>query len=145
MTLPCLSPLPYFGVDLGQDRAYAAAMAAAANQAWQLGAPPKTDAAAAKRATELLEASLTPAQLEQFKANGWFDVVGGTTGMLYRIRHGKSHNVELMRDGKRVRTLCFYPGGNLPAADCMLAQKIAIECDEGSVLAIANFSTAEAR
>lgn len=142
----------YLGGDMDRGRAAspeaavrAAMLYFAGNAAGQPISPDPVSDAAASRARALLERSLTPEQLEQFKANGWFDVVGGVTGMRYRIRYGSSHNVELLRDGTTVRTLCFFPRGNLPPADVMLAQKISIESDENGVLAVANFSSVARR
>jgi hypothetical protein len=91
------------------------------------------------RAHQLLEAWLSPAQLEQFRTSGYFDVIGSDSGKLYRVRHGRQMNVdELDSGGKPLTTWCFLPGGRLPVSDVMLAQKIALETDEKITLVIAH-------
>ena len=42
------------------------------------------------------------------------------------------------RSGESVATWCFRPEGDLPIADVMLAQKIALENNEQAGLALAN-------
>jgi hypothetical protein len=97
-------------------------------------------AMARQRGLELLEANLTPDQLKQFLATRRFDVVGGVTGHIYRIRMaaGPMHVEELDHRGHCVRRLCFYPRGRLVDGDVVLAQKVALEAFEVEALAIAN-------
>jgi hypothetical protein len=86
----------------------------------------------------LLRAWLTPEQLFQFNSYGYFEVVGGETGVRYRIRHGIATNVEeLDQEGRPVIGRCFLPIGYLVAGDVMLAQKIALETNERTALAVA--------
>ena len=76
----------------------------------------------------------------QFNAEGAFDVTGCHSGKRYRILHGTSLNVHEL-DGAGVPQVCwcFVPnGGYCVAGDVMLAQKIALETDELSALAVAN-------
>jgi len=90
------------------------------------------------RARRLLEAWLTPAQREQLKWRRYFDVVGSHSGRRYRIYTGVAMNVcELDEHGRIGRGLCFLPLGSLPACDVMLAQKLALETSEESVMLIA--------
>ena len=90
------------------------------------------------KALALLKSWLSPEQLEQYELFSAFDVTGSDTGKRYRIRHGKAQNVyELDGNGNAISGLCFWPG-QLPAGDCMLAQKIALETRESEALAVAN-------
>src|SRR4051812_26767404 len=78
------------------------------------------------KAKTLLRSWLSPTQLDQFDTYGWFEVVGGTTGKLYRVAYGTCANVfEVANNGILVTGLCFVPAGRLAEGDVMLAQKIA--------------------
>jgi hypothetical protein len=92
-----------------------------------------------ERGLALLMDWLTPKQRERLKEHGCFEVEGSDTRRRYRIRHGQVQNVdELDCDGNYVRGWCFAPAGNLVPGDVMLAQKIALECNERKTLRIAN-------
>jgi hypothetical protein len=94
---------------------------------------------AEKRSIRLLEANLSPAQRKQYEKFGYFEVIGGTTGKCYRIRHGYSMNIEeVLKDGSLGCRWCFSPRGDLPAGDVMLAQKLALELYECEALLVAN-------
>jgi hypothetical protein len=83
---------------------------------------------AEKRSIRLLETNLSPTQRKQYKEFDYFEVIGGTTGRCYRIRHGYSMNIEeVQKDGSLACRWCFSPRGDLPAGDVMLAQKLALE------------------
>ena len=86
---------------------------------------------------------LSPAQREQRRRCGYFDVIGGDTGSRYRIKQG--FQLGLLDNKSRTRAvLCFMPQGDLPAGDVMLAQKLALELFELDTLKIANkFSVAQ--
>jgi|GraSoiStandDraft_4_1057263.scaffolds.fasta_scaffold393699_2 hypothetical protein len=45
------------------------------------------------RARPLLEAWLSPVQLEQLRTSGYFDVIGSDSGKIYRVRQGRLMNV----------------------------------------------------
>jgi hypothetical protein len=96
------------------------------------------------RGLRLLEENLSPAQRNQYKRCGYFDVVGGETGGRYRIKYGFEMNVELLdTKGSVVHSLCFMPEGELAVGDVMLAQKLALELFESQTLEVANsFSSA---
>jgi len=86
----------------------------------------------------LLRDWLSPAQRAQFAKKGYFEVVGGETGRLYRIYAGAMSNVcEIDEKGRPKLGLCFRTMGELPIGDVMLAQKIALESGESSALAVA--------
>ncbi len=90
------------------------------------------------RSLRLLRKWLSPAQRAQLSESGYFEVVGGETGRPYRIYVGAATNVcEVDEAGRPKLGLCFMPAGELPIGDVMLAQKIALESCEGSVLAVA--------
>jgi hypothetical protein len=90
------------------------------------------------KARTLLRAWLSLAQRNQFDTHGWFEVVGGTTGKLYRVTYGTCANVfEVANDGILVTGLCFVPAGRLAEGDVMLAQKIALETAESRALSVA--------
>lgn len=92
---------------------------------------------------QLLKDNLSAAQREQYERCNYFEVIGGTTGRRYRIRHGYQLNVEHLDDiGRRIRMLCFMPVGRLAVGDVMLAQKIALELFELDAVRIANKSIA---
>jgi len=93
-----------------------------------------------RRSLELMRRWLSPEQLEQFDTRGYFDVVGSHTGRRYRIRIGTSTNIyELDGLERSVARWCFVPRETLPVGDVMLAQKIALETDERSAMAVAKF------
>ena len=86
----------------------------------------------------LLREWLSPPQRTQFAKTGYFEVVGGETGKQYRIYPGAMANVcEIDEKGHPRFGLCFRTRGELPIGDVMLAQKIALESCESSVLAVA--------
>jgi hypothetical protein len=90
------------------------------------------------RGLALLKSWLSAKQLRCYEQHGYFDVVGSDSGGIYRIHHGTQANIEQLDGyGGPVCAWCFGPEGNLVAGDVMLAQKIALETDERSALAIA--------
>ena len=91
------------------------------------------------RSLILLRRCLSPEQLEQFAARGYFEVTGSDSKKRYRIHAGASVNVcEVDEKGRRQEGLCFMPIGSLPIGDVMLAQKIALESCEREARAVAN-------
>lgn len=91
------------------------------------------------RALRLLRSWLSPSQLAQFDASGYFDVVGSESGKTYRIKCGISANIlELTEDDSPKVTWCVVPDGLPAPGDVMLAQKIALETCEGIALSKAN-------
>ena len=95
--------------------------------------------AAEERAVVLLKQWLSTAQLAQYEKHGYFELTGGHSGKRYRIRPTRQMNVdELDEHGLRKVSYCFGPEGELPIGDVMLAQKIALENDEQTAIALAN-------
>jgi hypothetical protein len=98
-----------------------------------------TSSQAEHKALALLGAWLSPTQAEQYNSYKHFEVIGSDTGTRYRIRHGRTMNIDQLDSvGNRVREWCFLPEGKLAAGDVMLAQKIALETFESQALAVAN-------
>jgi hypothetical protein len=95
-----------------------------------------------QRGLKLLREWLSQEQLAQYDAHSYFDVTGCHTGKRYRICHGNGANIIELDDAATPRTgWCFVPSDYLVAGDVMLAQKIALETDEGGALAVAqNFT-----
>jgi hypothetical protein len=91
------------------------------------------------RARRLLREWLSPAQLAQFDADGYFDVIGSETRRRYRIHEGTASNVfEIDEEGRATAGWCFVSMRPLARCDVMLAQKIALETGELNVLSFAN-------
>src|SRR5258705_12369380 len=91
------------------------------------------------RGVALLREWLSPMQRAQFDASKSFDVVGCDSGRRYRILYGKVTNVHEIDDADQPGMgWCFVPSGHLVAGDVMLAQKIALETNERTTLALAN-------
>jgi len=99
------------------------------------------------RGVILLRSWLSPTQLRSYDRFEYFDVIGGDSGGIYRIHHGKQANIEqLDRAGEPVCAWCLVPEGDLVPGDVMLAQKIALETNERAALAIAvSYSTSHPR
>jgi hypothetical protein len=96
------------------------------------------DAEAERRGWELLLSELDPAQRLSLEQHGYFDVIGGTTGIRYRITKGRQQNVYRLDARGRVTTgLCFVPTGGLCEGDVMLAQKTSLELVEKDALKVA--------
>ena len=90
------------------------------------------------RGINLLKEWLSPEQLTQYESYGHFDVIGRHSGTRYRIRYGTGLNITQIGSRGNVEAgLCFVPCEQLVAGDVMLAQKIALETDEWSALAVA--------
>jgi hypothetical protein len=94
------------------------------------------------RGLRLLREWLSPAQLAQYDAHRYFDVIGCHSGKRYRIRHGTATNIHELDDaGDPATGWCFVPRDYLVAGDVMLAQKVALETNERGALAVArNFA-----
>src|SRR4249920_2537286 len=91
------------------------------------------------RGIMLLREWLSPMQRAQFDASKYFDVVGCDSGTRYRIHYGRVTNVHQIDEvGQPVMGWCFVPSGGLVAGDVMLVQKIALETNEQTTLAVAN-------
>lgn len=90
------------------------------------------------KADKLLESVLNSAQRDQLKKLGGF-VLRGQSGQLYRIRYGRSANVDVLdKDGNVIDRLCAHPIMDVPDQDTMVAQKVMLECDEQAFLRMAN-------
>lgn len=96
--------------------------------------------AADLRSRELLFRHLTAEQRRTVEKNKWFVVVGGKSGITYRIRtdHGIAGNIGVMRGERIEATLCCHCSSDIPACDQFLAQKLALMWDEDNFLRTAN-------
>jgi hypothetical protein len=91
---------------------------------------------ALNRARDLLLSQLTDEQRAHLVEHNWFVVIGSRSRRRYKIdAHHIVANVRRLDDGAR---LCAHCNDNLPISDHLLAQKLMIENDEDSFLAIAN-------
>jgi hypothetical protein len=91
-----------------------------------------------RRGIRLLREWLSAEQLAQFEKHEYFEVTGCQSGKRYRIRYGTATNIhELDQYGHPIFGWCFVPNEPLVPGDVMLAQKIALEIDELSALAVA--------
>jgi hypothetical protein len=89
-------------------------------------------------ALRLLKDNLSPGQRHQLELFNYFDVVGGDTGAYYRVHFDRQMNVEqLETSGKSIAWFCFIAEGQLPVADTVLAQKMALELFETEALRVA--------
>jgi hypothetical protein len=87
---------------------------------------------------QLMREWLSPEQLAQYDAYGYFDVIGSDSGKRYRVQLGTGMNIlELDDAGDFLLGWCFVPEGCLVAGDVVLAQKIALETNESGALAVA--------
>ena len=94
---------------------------------------------ARRKAKILLLEHLDMEQFKDFQKEGFF-FVKSPSGRLYRIREGRSINIDLMKDNSRSeveKRLCGHPEIMCPNEDTMLAQKIYLEKLENDFLGIA--------
>ena len=94
---------------------------------------------ARRKAKILLLEHLDMEQFKDFQKEGFF-FVKSPSGRLYRIREGRSINIDLMKDNSRSeveKRLCGHPEIMCPNEDTMLAQKIYLEKLENNFLGIA--------
>ena len=91
------------------------------------------------RGWKLLKENLSEEQLNRLERSGYFAVTGGTTGLLYHIRTGRTFNVDILgKAGQCGTSICFQPEGGLCTGDVMLTQKLALELREEEALRTAN-------
>ena len=98
--------------------------------------------AAKKRSLELLFSHLTTKEAETFKEHGFFEVIGGETGTVYRIRNDPSlvANIDVMNGPVRTHRLCAHADRwTIPIGDQLLSQKVMLEVQEREFLRIANY------
>jgi len=88
----------------------------------------RRDRRAKRRALSLLMRLLTPEQREEFRNCRYFHVIGGSTGVRYRIRVAPFANIDTLRaDGKVRHRLCAFPAGDVPVYDVMAAQMLHLQ------------------
>ena len=93
---------------------------------------------ARERAKTLLVRHLNPEQQQCFNRQGHF-FVRGRSGAMYRVRQGRTGNVDVLDDkGRLSHKLCAHPNTIVPDFDTMLAQKLALEHDDIEFAKVAN-------
>lgn len=91
---------------------------------------------AEKRAEELLIACLTTEEAQQYLLNGYFETK--VNDRVYRIKKGRSGNVELVENGQSKYRYCAHPLIWTPDQDVMLSQLLMLKTDEQRFLKTAN-------
>lgn len=97
--------------------------------------------AAKEKSLKLLRLFLNAEQWECLEKNGFFTMIGAS-GARYEI-HNDSHIGNVIAvdfKGKKRQALCAHPRKDLPQADVMLAQMLALQCDEEAFLEKANLA-----
>jgi hypothetical protein len=98
---------------------------------------------AQRRSLLLLVRLLNPEQRQEFRNMQQFHVIGGSSGSRYRIRTGRTANIDVLRDDGRLRyRLCVVPVGGVPVYDVMAAQMLHLQDPhtEEALLMTANIS-----
>lgn len=94
--------------------------------------------AADRRARDLLMSCLTEEQRRAYERDKAFLVVSNL-GHIFKITQKRIHGVfKLNAEGLEIEEWCVTPNGPIPVCDVMLAQKLALETDEGALRAEAN-------
>lgn len=121
--------------DLGQGESFAEYLYRSVPRGW----PDTTRLPENEKAKALLLAHCTDDQIEQYKRNNWFIVIGGETGTQYRVRRESQINIDVMNGDKVEYKLCTVndPDYEVPIEDQLLAQKTMIELNELEFLEIA--------
>ena len=91
------------------------------------------------KAEQLLVEHLTEEQEKAWKENRAIFVTA-KSGRRFKIREGRAGNIEeINADGKAIRSFCVHVEPyNVPDADNVLAQKLALEHNEEALLRVAN-------
>jgi len=133
-------PMIFLGsVAFGYSQGFALAIRRHSTRTYRLRGESDDHLRAEEKGAALLRSWLSPEQAELWDSHRHFYVVGSNTGRKYRIKDGRSMNVEeLDSGGNVVNQWCFGPQGHLAVGDVMLAQKIALETMEVEALAKAN-------
>ena len=91
---------------------------------------------AESRAEQLMFSLLRPDQVKQYLDHGYFET--DVNDRVYRIKKGRSMNVELIVKGKPTIRYCAHPRDWTPAPDAMIAQLLMLKTDEQKFIATAN-------
>jgi hypothetical protein len=110
---------------------------------WKEGERQRQRDAAKAKAEALLFSLLPEPEVQRYRLQGYFEVIGSHGGH-YQIYRGVAGNITWMHpDGKRGDSLCCHPDtfdgvGRLPAEDVMLGQLLALQTDEAEFVRTAN-------
>lgn len=119
-----------------EERVAAAAQAELRRQAAAVRTAQR--AVAIEKADKLLDSVLNDAQREHLSRHDWF-LLKGKNGTIYRIRRGRSANVDVLnKEGAVIARLCAHPAMAVPDGDTMVAQKLMLETEPEEFLRIAN-------
>jgi hypothetical protein len=91
---------------------------------------------AERRAEDLLITMLSDEQIIQYQKHGYFET--DVKGKIYRIKKGRSGNVELIENSKPKFRYCAHPVSMTPDQDVMLSQFLMLHSDEQKFLTTAN-------
>jgi hypothetical protein len=91
---------------------------------------------AESRAEQLMFSLLKPEQVKQYVDHGYFET--DVNDRVYRIKKGRSMNVELIVKGKPTIRYCAHPRDWTPSPDAMIAQLLMLKTDEQKFIATAN-------
>jgi len=118
--------------DFGRGESFAEYLYRSVPRGW----PDTTRLPENEKAKALLLAHCTDEQIEQYKRNDWFIVVGGETGTCYRVRRESQINIDVMNGDRVEYKLCTVndPEYEVPIEDQLLAQKTMIELNEAEFL-----------
>lgn len=94
------------------------------------------------KAMRLLRKTLTDEQWAQLKVDGFFEVIG-VSGKKYELHKNTVVGNVVQVDFRQRKRMCAHPklyedGSELPMADVLVAQKLALENLEDDFLAVAN-------
>jgi hypothetical protein len=93
---------------------------------------------ALRRAEDLLEDSLVPAQFAEYRARGFIEVPSRLhTGRMYRIDAWRP--VAVYERGQFIGAVCIRPREHIPGPDVVLARKLMIEGAEAEFLRAGNW------
>jgi hypothetical protein len=80
---------------------------------------------AKRRSLTLMLSLLNPQQREEFRNYHYFHVIGGKTGVRYRIRVASFANIDIIGpNGRTMSRICAHPAGDVPVYDVMAAQML---------------------
>lgn len=80
---------------------------------------------AKRRSLTLMLGLLNPQQREEFRNYHYFHVIGGKTGVRYRIRVASFANIDIIGpNGRTMSRICAHPAGDVPVYDVMAAQML---------------------
>jgi hypothetical protein len=113
-----------------------------AEDTWKTEEARRQRDAARVKAEALLLSLLPEPEVQRYRLEGWFEVIGSHGGH-YRVHRGVAGNVYWSDDQGLEHSLCCHPAtrtehGQLPTEDVMVGQLLAIQTDEAGFVHTAN-------